>query len=210
MIIESYAQKTEEWFRAHLGIPTASQFYRILTPTGELSKQAEVYMYELLAEYATARHEDGYKGAWMEQGIEREADARSYYEFLTDSEVEQVGFIYKDEQRMIGCSPDGLVLPDGGVEFKCPKASTHVKTLMYGTIDIKYVPQVQGSLYITGLDWWDWVSYHPEMPSTRIRVLPDTVYQRKLDAVMNAFIETLLKKREEMKWILPEESLVVL
>lgn len=211
MIIESYQQKSEEWLRAHLAIPTASQFFRILTPKGELSSQAEVYMYELLAEWATGRHEDNYKGKWMEQGTERESEARAYYEFQTDNIVEQVGFIYKDKQRLVGCSPDGL-LPNGkgkfkgGLEIKCPKASTHAKNLFDNRIQSTYVPQVQGSLWITSLPYWDWLSFHPQMPPVLIRVLPDKVYQQKLDAVMNAFIETLLKKREEMKRILPEEQ----
>jgi YqaJ-like recombinase protein len=213
VIIEKYEQKSEEWLSAHLAIPTASQFFRILTPGGELSSQAEVYMYELLAEWATGRHEDSYKNRWMEQGTEREQEARDYYSFLTDAEVEQVGFIYKDEARLTGCSPDGLVKDGGfgyagGVEFKCPKASTHVKSLLYGRIDPKYVPQVQGSLWLTGLPYWDWVSYHPEMPPVKIRVLPDPVYQRKLDEAVNAFIQVMLMKRQDVRRILPEEGVL--
>jgi len=206
VIIERYEQKSEEWFRAHLGIPTASQFYRILTPKGDLSTQAEVYMYELLAEYVTGCHEDNYKNKWMELGTEREPDARAYYQFRTDSEVERVGFVYKDERRLTGCSPDGLLESGrGGLEIKCPKASTHVKSLLSGSISAQYWPQVQGSLWITGADYWDWLSYHPEMPPVLIRVLPDRAYQRKLDEAMNAFIDVLLRKREEVRRILPEE-----
>jgi len=208
VIVETFEQKSEEWFQAHLGIPTASQFFRILTPGGELSSQAEIYMYELLAEWATGSHENNYTNKWMEQGTEREPEARAYYEFRADTKVEQVGFVYKDEQRMTGCSPDGLIDNNkGGVEIKCPKASTHIKTLFNPSMPAKYIPQVQGSIWITGAEYWDWISFHPQMPPVLIRVLPDRTYQNKLDAVMNAFIDTLLKKREEIKRILPEVSI---
>ena len=42
-------QGSVEWFEARLGIPTASEFSRIVTPTGKLSASRHAYMGELLA-----------------------------------------------------------------------------------------------------------------------------------------------------------------
>ena len=47
-------QGSVEWFEARLGIPTASEFSRIVTPTGKLSAARVTYMGELL----------GRVGAW--------------------------------------------------------------------------------------------------------------------------------------------------
>jgi len=43
-------QGTQEWLRVRAGIPTASAFDSIVTPSGKPSKSAERYMYTLLAE----------------------------------------------------------------------------------------------------------------------------------------------------------------
>ena len=50
MIALDLQQGSAEWVKARLGIPTASQFSRIITSTGKLSGQADGYMHELLAE----------------------------------------------------------------------------------------------------------------------------------------------------------------
>lgn len=198
MIVEDFVQRDEAWLAAHLGIPTASQFGRILTPaTAKLSDQSKVYQLELLAEWLSGKHEETYKGSWMERGIELESKARQYYELQNDCEVRQVGFIYRDEDRLTGCSPDGLV-DGGGYEVKCPKASTHIKSLIEHRLPLQYLPQVQGSLFITGLEFWDWHSFHPDMPSVIIRVYRDETWIRKLESALDAFIGEMLERRVEL------------
>ena len=47
--------------------------------------------------------------------------ARSIFEFKKGVEVKEVGFIYKDENKRAGISPDGLLVGvDEGLELKCP------------------------------------------------------------------------------------------
>ena len=41
MIVHPCQQGTVEWTEARLGIPTASEFSRIVTATGKLSKQRD-------------------------------------------------------------------------------------------------------------------------------------------------------------------------
>jgi len=200
MIIEPYEQHSEDWVRAHGGIPTASQFGRILTPTGKPSDQAVKYMYELLAFDLTEKYESSGSTMWMEHGTNTEPEARLYYQLLTDREVTQVGFIYKDERKLVGCSPDGLVdAINGGLEIKCPKASTHVSYMLAQDMPTVYIPQVQGSMWITGRENWDWLSYHPDMPPVLLRVLRDNQYIAKLDTAVNCFIEQLLERREQLR-----------
>jgi len=85
-------------------------------------------------------------------GTELEPMARAYYELETGNEVVEMGFI-KHETLEAGCSPDGFVGEDGGIEIKCPLPHTHVETLRGGVMPSKHIPQVQGCMWITGRTW---------------------------------------------------------
>ena len=47
------------------------------------------------------------------------------------------------EGAPFGCSPDGLVGDDGGLEAKAPNPETHLLWLSGGIIPVKHMPQVQ-------------------------------------------------------------------
>ena len=96
------------------------------------------------------------------------------------------------------CKSDGLVGDDGGIEIKCPLPHNHIAYLRAGDVPGKYIPQIQGCLWITGREWWDFMSYHPAMEDLIVRVYRDEAYIKKLaDAVIRAveIIET-----ETLKW----------
>ena len=76
MIAADCAQGTEEWEALRVGIPSASNFDKILTPKGEPSKQAEKYLYTLAVERVTGKREESYQSAAMVRGNEVEAEAR--------------------------------------------------------------------------------------------------------------------------------------
>lgn len=202
MIIVDHEQGTPEWVAARLGIPTASNFKRILTATGKLSTSVDTYFYELLAERITKQPANDYTNEWMARGTELEPEARSTYEFIYDTQVEQVGFVYLDDRRHVGCSPDGLVGDDGTIEIKAPKASTHVKYLLDGKCPADYVPQVQGQLWITGRKFCDFMSYHPDCDPLFVRVLRDNDYIEALTKEVDKLskrIETAIKKLAKTK-----------
>ena len=133
----------------------------------------------------------------MERGVLLEQEARDYYQFQTDNEVKQVGLVYKDETKMISCSPDGL-MDKSGLEIKCPAPHTHIKYLLAGKLPSEYVPQVQGSIWITGADSWDFVSYHPDIEPMLIHVERDDEYIEKLESEINKFVSKLIKQRERL------------
>ena len=70
---------------------------------------------------------------------------------------------YKGEDKLVACSPDGLIGDNGGLEIKCPSQGVHVEYLLSGKMPTKYTLQVQGFLYVTGREWCDFMSYHPSM-----------------------------------------------
>jgi predicted phage-related endonuclease len=192
-------QGSDEWFTARLGIPTSSKFKHIVTGLGAASKSAPGYMNQLLADWLAGCPTDDFKGNhWTEQGNEREDTARAAYEFTTGNEVRQVGFVYLNKEKLVGASPDGLTGDDGCLEIKCPKASTLVG-YYGGGLPTKYVPQVQGQLWVTGREWCDFYVHHPDLYPFLIRVERDEAYIKILAEGVASFTEKMLARREELK-----------
>ena len=186
MIALEFEQRSPEWFAARCGIPTASSFDKIITPTGKASTQAEAYGFTVLAERLTGYAQSWSGNQWTERGAELEDEARGYYEFVTGRTVQPVGFCLTDD-RMVGCSPDGLIGEDGALELKCPKPETHVKYLLKGGMVSDYIPQVQGQLYVTGRQWVDFVSYCRGIEALIVRVARDQAYIDVLAKQLLAF-----------------------
>lgn len=196
MIRLNIAQGSPEWITARIGIPTASQFSKILTPkTMKLSASADGYLCELVAEWMLGASLDDYRSDWMDRGIEMEESAVRYYELQRECDVEEVGLLLRDDGK-VGCSPDRLVGDDGGLEIKCPSPAVHVANLL--DMPSKHMTQVQGALWITGRQWWDLLSYHPELPPALVRIPRNEGYIAALEMAVDQFIEKLEETREEM------------
>lgn len=197
MIVDDHRQGTAGWVGARLGIPTASNFSKIITGEGKVSKSADFYMRQLLAEYFIGEPcESGIGTLLMGRGTGLEPSARKWYEMERDVDVVQVGFCYRDD-KLAGASPDGLVGEDGLVEIKCTSAPVHVEYLL-GGIKGEYWPQCQGLLYVTGRAWVDLVAYNPVLPPVVKRIDPDEEYQAVLSAGVDTFIERMLVNRERL------------
>lgn len=187
-------QGSEAWLHLRLGIPTASNFAKIVTPKKcELSKGAVDYALRLVAErLLNATSESSIENPWMQRGKDLEPMAVQQYEFTHDAQTVPVGFITTDDGA-IGCSPDRLVLGDARValEVKCPSPHVHLGYLLNGTDD-DYKPQVQGQIYVAELDHAELYSFHERMPPALIRNTRDAEYVAKLAAALARFNENLL------------------
>ncbi len=190
MIIHNVKQNTDEWLALRAGVPTASEFCKILTPGGKISRQAENYMNHLLAERIVGHAIQSDSNQWMDRGHDLEAEAVKSYEFVRDVETQKVGFI-TDDTGLIGCSPDRLVGEDRILEIKCPKHTTHVGYMLSGKVEDDYFPQLQGQLWITGRTSVDIVSYHPEIRSVVLTVERDEKYINLLACAVGAFVEQM-------------------
>jgi hypothetical protein len=196
-------QGTPQWVTARLGIPTASEFDRLVTPQGKPRTGAgpRTYLMEKLAERLMGYPKNLGQSGPMEQGSIIESLARPWYEFTYDVKVQQVGFCVTDDGRC-GCSPDGLIGEDGGIEIKSPETHTHLGYLLAGVVPDCYVAQVQGSLYVTGRKWWKFVSYSRHVPSLVVHVEPDPAFQEGLKTALAAFaadFDAALAKIQEMQ-----------
>ena len=188
-------QGTEEWLAARLGRPSASQFHKLIKSNGKPSASADDYIKAMIIERISGMSAPVFVTDWMTRGNELEPDARNLYTLITDNEVQEVGFIL-DNSGEFGCSPDGLIGEDGGIEIKCPAPSNHDKWSEKGVCPTKHYAQVQGCMWITERDWWDFMSYHPEMKPFIVRVERDEEFIDKLaEQVILAVTEIISEVR---------------
>jgi len=178
-------QGSEEWFADRLGHATASNFHKILAK-GQ-GKTRAAYLQQVVIERLTGQPTDGFSNSHTDRGTEQEPFARMAYEAETGNIVEEVGFI-KLDGWMIGCSPDGLIDDDGGAEIKSRIPSVQLETIKKGGYPSGVVAQTQGSMWVTGRQWWDYVSYSPDLPEN-LRLYIHRV-ERDDDYIKNLMAET--------------------
>lgn len=171
-------QGSDEWHRARLGLLTASEVRLILTPTLKAANNEKLraHIWELAAQRISDYVEPTYIGDEMLRGYEDEILARDLYA-KTYAPVQEVGIVTNDKWGFtLGCSPDGLVGDDGGIECKSRRQKYQVQTIVEhyrdGTIPEEYVLQVQSEMLICERKWWDFISYSAGLPMAVIRVYP--------------------------------------
>lgn len=200
IIVENIVQGSPEWIQEKLGKPSASNISRILTSDGKPSKQREGYLYELAAEIVTGEREETYSNENMtEMGNGREDESANYYAMVKDVELQKVGVVYMDKKKQWLCSPDRLVNKKYGLELKNVLGKTQIKRLLEGSLPSEYFGQIQMSLFITGFDRWDFMSYRPKMKPLIIEVGRDEKYIKALASELELFIEELNNVVERIK-----------
>jgi hypothetical protein len=186
---------SEAWLTLRLGIPTSSQFHRIITPKKmQISSQAPKYMHELLAEWITGEQIEGFQSEWMIRGVEVEDSIWKAYEGYADTETQRGGFFTTDD-GMAGCSPDRLVGDDGDLEAKAPMLTTQIGYALAEGPDDDYKTQLQGRFMIHEREWIDIFSWHPKLFLPPIRVHRDDKFIAALKPVLEQFTHTMLECR---------------
>jgi len=191
--MDDIEQGSEDWFSARRGKATASKIADITakTKSGWGASRAN-YLALLVAERLTGETAEGFTNAAMQWGTDMEPQARAGYEFMTDGEVTEVGFVDHPKIGMAGASPDGLVKPDGLVEIKCPNTATHINTLLNRIVSMKYVTQMQWQMACTERAWCDFVSFDPRLPEELklfvMRVDRDDKYIKELELAVSKFL----------------------
>lgn len=184
-------QGSTEWRTTRLGRPTASRFEQIIMPkTLKYSSAADGLIAELLAEKVLGYSLEDFDGnQWTHRGTEMEAEAVRWYAFQRDVTVTRVGFVETEDGR-VGCSPDGLVGDVGGLEIKCRGAKAHMRALLQNDAKemTKVRCQIQGSLWVTGREWWDLLAYNPAFPPVLLRYTPDPDFQEAFGTHMARFL----------------------
>jgi hypothetical protein len=195
-IYHDVVQYSEEYDRLRLGIPTSSNFHKVITPQGKPSKQWREYACVLIAERILQHKIEFYNSPAMERGLIVEAEAADWYEFDQDVTVQRIGLITDDKHTM-GCSPDRLIGEDGLLEIKAPLPQTQVEYWISGELGERFRPQLQGQLYVSQRSWVDILCWHDVLPKLVVRVEPDEKFMAALDhelRIFNSFIELVMEK----------------
>ena len=185
-------QGSEEWFSARKGRATASQFKNILTPTWKLSAQSVAYARKLARECVLDDPLEFTGNKATDWGNEHEPAARQEFMDATGNHVAEVGFVTHQTMTCVGCSPDGIVLDgDGialaGLEIKCPSIGKLVDWKISGQVPAEHLPQIHGSMIVTGLRMWHFAAYFPGVPVMLGCVEWDS-YTDKLKEVLEGFV----------------------
>lgn len=198
-------QNTEAWDAMRCGMPTGSRASDLVTSGGELSKSLPRYAEELAMNLYAGKSVSSFGGTRAtDRGHEMEPVAAAWYAFERSAAPEVCGFFTDDLERY-GASPDRTVGDAGLLEIKCQEAPGHFKTLMAyrktGKPPAAYYSQAQMELMTAEREWLDMVLFHPDLPSTIIRIEPDLEFHKKLKLQITACIkhrDTILNTLKEI------------
>lgn len=200
MRILDVQQGSKEWIEARRGIPTASEFKKIITPAkGEYSADAELFAADLLAEsVGVYRRELGDEIENIRRGHQLEGEARRWLKFHKGWVARTVGFCLSDCGRY-GYSPDGI-LEDGRVlEVKSPNVNTMIRWKLKGGVPRDHLAQIHGGMVVTGATGAVFLAYseHPAIGNMIVEVEADD-YTKKLKDCLDRFCDRLDEIRREI------------
>lgn len=188
-------QGGDEWFTARLGCATASCFADVMAKgEGVVRKK---YMRRIVAERLTGKPVETFSNPHLERGTEQEGYARMEYESMTGNLVQEVGFL-RHPELMAGASPDGIIDSSGGIEIKSVIPTVQIETIERGAYPVQHKPQIMGSLWISGREWWDFVSYSPDMPEQLRLYIYRVERNEEYIAELEAEVIRFLNEAEEM------------
>jgi hypothetical protein len=197
--IHNVEQGTPEWHALRAGIPTASEFSKLLTSTYKIAdnKGSRDYAIQKASEILTGRVEETFVSYDMQRGNLEEVRAFDMY-CANFAQVEKCGFM---TNYGIGYSPDGLVGTDGLIEIKSAKQRIQVERIVFGGGPDQHMIQIQVGLLVSGRQWCDFVSFSNGMPLHVERVFPDAKIHKAIleakgsfDIMVNSIIETYKQK----------------
>lgn len=152
-------QRSEEWFEARRKRITASAVGGILGLSPHMTR--DDVMRNMVREALGAERE--FQGNVATQwGHHNEDGALIDFRFKSGLDVQKAGFCFYEDWA--GCSPDGLVGDDAGLEIKCPYAlRTSHCPVPFKTLAEQphYEAQVQFSMFVTGRPTWYFFQWSP-------------------------------------------------
>jgi len=174
---------SEEWYNSRRGRFTPSELHRLMVEPKVKSELLSVgaisYIKEKLAEslISDITIENEFQGnaatAW---GNAYEDEAINIFADQSDTEIIKPGFIIKND--FFGGTPDGVSADNSfGIEVKCPyNPAIHLDNLLLSPDEFKkarkeYYWQIQGYIYLTGIDDWYFISYDPRQTHLCIKYL---------------------------------------
>lgn len=204
-------QGSQQWLADRAGVITASKFKltreRIKSGPNKGNYKAEALKYidQLAFERLTGEvlDDNKYETPYMTRGKELESDAREAHELKIGTMVEEAGFIRTTDRRF-GVSVDGFIRGVGGAEYKCFVAPDKVANILIYDDVSEVIDQVQGGMWLTGLNWWHYGLYHPALSSLGIDIKliemeRDDDYIEELESDLITFDRFVEARVDEMR-----------
>lgn len=201
-VYENVPQRSEAWFKLRSGRLTGYNFKKLLTPTGrkpcpknmEWGPWGSLIM-ELCGSFLKPEEIVFEGNLHTDRGIILEPEAREEFCRLTGLTVKEVGFVLCKDGP-VGCSPDGLIIDKqgnyiAGLEIKSPTSKIQIPRLLKGTLPDEHRQQVHGSMVVTGLRTWYFMSYCPGLRPLLLKV--------EWDEYTDLFKEALEEFKEEYR-----------
>lgn len=191
-------QGTPEWNLARNGMINSSDATPAFSrdrahPKDPMSfgQGAKSYVIAKAGERMGGMDEDAYQSPLMVRGSTLEDEALDRYEDRFFTTLERRSWWVHDNMN-VACSPDGLdeESPDGkvGVEVKCQNRAKHAMCWIAQEVPPDHKYQVHMNLWITGYDYWDYVSYHPgvreDLQLCVIRTMPNHQFMTEISVRM--------------------------
>ena len=199
-------QQSPEWWAAKMGVPSASDFRKVLA--GGEGKTRDDYMKMLMGEIVYGYRRAEFRNADMDRGNMMEPYLRNQYAMMSDVDPLQVGFVKR--KLKVGCagySPDSFVGTDGLLEIKTTKPEILHDIMKAGRIPPEHIPQCQGGMWLTDRAWVDVViglEPTPGYVGSKLfirRMRRDEAIIKRIEIAVEVFNEELLEMVEWMrKW----------
>jgi len=190
----TFKQRTPEWHLIRRGVPTGSEFSKILTPVKATpSSSQKSYMAQLFAEVQDQRpnsfgENDKPITRAMQDGLDMEPEARRWIAMELNLDVQEYGFISTEDDRF-GWSPDGMIGEEEGLELKCPQLATiNEWWLDGGGLPDEHKCQLHAPLALAMLD--------PTIKIKRMRFVAYSHWSRPMNLIVepNEFTAKLAKE----------------
>ena len=193
MKIHQVEQRSQEWHNLRRGKITGTGLKRL---TGSKTVR-DNFFYEILAQRLSV--DDGNDESDMDRGVRLEAEAIEAFEKKTGIIVDLIGYLERDDNEFIGCSPDGMIETKKGyteaVEVKCLSSANHIKAWLENEIPKDYYPQViQAFIVNDDLEKLHFVLYDP-----RVTVHPLHIIEVNRKDIEADIAEYSLKEMEFIK-----------
>ena len=198
----------DEFLLARAGSLGASEVADILREGrgGQPSATRKNMLARKVCERLTGKPTFGFVSRAMQDGLDREVQAKRLFTLLTDQEIVPVpppGIV--PHPTIAGChaSPDGLIEDAGLYEGKAPEPAQHLAMLLDGKIATDYVTQIQWQLAVTRRSWCDFCSYSPDFSVAKQlwikRVPRDPTRIVELETAVRAFLREVEETVERLK-----------
>jgi putative phage-type endonuclease len=175
-------QRTSTWMKWHSGRLTASRMCDLMAYSKVKGKETQEllsrrdYRDELVAERLTGQMSQHFVSQQMKRGNEEESYARSAYEVDQDVEVDQIGFVIHETYGWAGCSPDGWIGREKGLEIKNLTTVNHLALWKSKHVPQEYYDQIQWNMFVCEFDAWEFVSFDSRLfqraPHLQLLIIP--------------------------------------